>query len=269
MPRLLPVLVAPAVAAALLLAGCSGDDGGDGGTDNTAGLGPREILDASAEALAGAGPYRIELQGTVEAGEALAPSELLSGPLEVEGEGSVVPGTGFELDAGIDAGLPLDATIVRTPEGLFISFFTNDLKVPATEEQLAALDPGGLATSLPDLIDDPQVTGQEEVDGVGAVRIEGTIDQAQARAGIEGALSALGGDADQALSTLQGGTVSVLIGTSDLLPRRIDITLGTPGTPPSADLEVGLSDFGADLEVVAPADATPLDATDLGGLLGG
>lgn len=270
MRRLLPAIAAPTVAAALLLAGCSGGDDGGGGVDNTAGLGPREILDASAEALADAGPYRIELDGTVEAGEALAPSELLSGPLEVDGEGSVVPGTGFQLDVGVDAGLPLEATVVRTPEGLFVSFFTNDVKVPATDAEIAALDPGGLATGLPELIDDPAVAGREEVDGVEAVRIEGTIDPSQAREGIGRALAVVGGgDADQVARTLQAGRVSVLVGTTDLLPRRIDLALGTAGTPPSLDLEVGLSDFGADLEVDAPADATPLDADDLGGLLGG
>ena len=122
--------------------------------------------------------------------------------------------------------------------------------------------------SYPDLVQDPEETGREEIDGVGVVRIEGTIDEERARAGIGDALDAVG--VSGADVPLGDGRVAVLVGVEDLLPRRVEVAVGdVSGEDPAVDLALSPSDFGADLEVVAPDDPQPLGSSGLGGLLGG
>lgn len=263
MRRLLTLAAASLLAVAIALAAGCGDDAPD--VDNTVDLTPEQVLERSAEALADAGPYRIGVEGAVNGGDA-APG--LGGALDVEGEGVVVPGRGFSVDVGIDAGLPVEATVTGVDGELYVRLLGRDLALGVPAAQAEALDPARLVRAIPGLIEDPVETGREEVDGVDTVRIEGSIDAERAQAGVGEALGALGaGDAGVALDD---GRVAVLVGVEDLLPRRLEIDVGDVAADgPAVDLALSPSDFGAELTVEAPEDAQPLGAGGLGGILGG
>jgi hypothetical protein len=263
--RRLPVLAAaPLIAGALALAaGCGGDDAPD--ADNTVDLTPEQVLERSADALADAGPYRVALDGAVNGG-GVAPG--LGGALDVEGEGVVVPGQGFSIDVGVDAGLPVEVTVTGVGGEVYVSLLGRDVALGVPADQADAVDPGRLVQALPDLVEDPVETGREEADGVDVVRIEGAIDADRARTGLGEALAALG--AGGAEVPLDDGRVAVLVGVEDLLPRRVEIDAGDlAGEDPALDVALSTSDFGADLQVSPPDDARPLGSGGLGGLLGG
>lgn len=262
-PTVTPVVLA--VGSIALIAGCGGDGGG--GADNTEGLDPGAVLTRSADALAAAGPYRIALEGTVLAGD-LAPSGFLAGALAVDGEGVVVPPTGFSVDVGVDAGLPVEVNLTRVDDALFAGVLGRDLDLGLPPAQVAQLDPGSIIAELPVLVENPVEAGREEFDGVQVVRIEGALDAQRAQAALDQALTALG---PAGAVAVEGGRVSVLVGVEDLLPRRVELAVGDVGADdgPALDVTVDPSDFGADLRVTPPDDPQPLGAGGLGGLLGG
>ncbi len=256
------------VGSIVLIAGCGGGgDGGGGGSDNTEGLAPAAILGESAEALAEAGPYRIGLEGTVLAGD-LAPSSFLSGALGIDGEGVVVPPTGFSVDVGVDAGLPVEVNLTRVDDALYAGVLGRDLDLGLAPAQVAQLDPGSIITELPALVEDPVEAGREELDGVRVVRIEGVLTAERAQAALAPVLGAFGPAEDVAV---EDGRVSILVGVDDLLPRRVRLAVGDVDADdgPAIDVAVDPSDFGADLTVTPPDDPQPLGAGGLGGLLGG
>jgi hypothetical protein len=66
------------------------------------------------------------------------------------------------------------------------------------------------------------------------------------------------------------------VGTEDLLPRRVRLTLDADGRRLAdgvgaidLDLRADLSAFGEPVDIVAPADAQELDLDRLGSLVGG
>jgi hypothetical protein len=273
---LLGPLVALAVAAALV-AGCGGDGDGE---DRAQGLPPAELLAQSADAAEAAGPFRIalEVMGEIDLADASAApgGELLSGPLDLSGEGPVDPPDRASIDASIElSGLPLQVNITRVGDEVFVGALGQDFRLDLPPEQVALLDFGSLYPTLVAWTASPAEDGREEVDGTETVKVAGEVDPAAALASLA---PLLGGEAPtpaRARAALREGTVEFWIGTEDLLPRRVHLVLSADGGvvegvgPVSVDLTANMSAWGEPVDIAAPANPRDLDADQLGGLFGG
>jgi hypothetical protein len=273
---ILPPLVVLALAAGLL-SGC----GGDGGEDRSQGLMPAELLDQSAQAAQEAGPFRIALEvtGQVDVADASAApgGELLSGPLDISGEGPVEPPDRASIDASIElSGLPLQINITRVGDEVFVGALGQDFRVDLPPEQVALLDFGSLYPTLVDWIATPAEDGREEIDGTETVKVTGEIDPARALADLAPLLGGEAPSAARARQAVREGTVEAWIGTEDLLPRRVHLVLEADAArivegvrQVSIDLTADMSAWGEPVDIAAPANPRELDPDQLGGLFGG
>lgn len=276
--RLAASLLALALAAALL-AGCGG--GGDGGEDRAQGLAPAELLAQSADAAQAAGPFRIALELTGDIGltdpTAIPGGNLLSGPLDVSGEGPVDPPDKASIDASLElSGLPLQINITRVGDDVFVGALGQDFRVALPAAQVALLDFGSLYPTLVDWTVDPTEEGREEIDGTPVVKIAGQVDAERAVGSLAPTLGGQAPPAAQARQALREGRVEFWVGTEDLLPRRIHLVVeGDFGRVAEGvgqvaiDLTANLSAWGEPVDIVAPANPRDLDTDQLGGLFGG
>lgn len=112
-----------------LVAGC----GGGGGEDLTKGLSPAELLSRSADAAAGADSFRIALEATGQIALTDAPAgaaALLNGPLELSGEGPVVPPDRASIDTSLRiSGIPLQVNLTRVGDDVFLGALGQDYHV--------------------------------------------------------------------------------------------------------------------------------------------
>lgn len=274
---LLAALVALAVA---LTAACGG---GGGGQDVTQGLTPAQILEKSAAAAADAGPFRIAfaLKGTLDVTQPGAlPSglgRLLTGPVDVSGEGPVDPPDAASVDVAAKvSGIGLQVNVTRVGDNVYVGILGRDFKLDVPAAQVGLLDFGDLYPTLVSWTTRPQEAGREEIDGTSVVKVTGTLDPAKALADLGPALGASGRVTPaQARRAVQQGTAEFWVGTEDLRPRRVHVVLKGDGTGVvdgvgaiDVDLTADFTNWGERVDIPEPRDAQPLDPNGLGGVLG-
>jgi hypothetical protein len=270
-------LVLPAVVALALIAGCGGDDV----QDRTRGLSAAELLEQSADAARDLDSFRISLdaEGGIDLRGAtgLPGANLLDGPLEVSAEGPVAPPDRASLDASIRvSGLPLQLNVTRVEDEVFVGALGQDFRLAIPPEQVSMLDLGGLYPALAGWTTDPVRVGEEEVGGVPTVRVAGDVHARRALSDLAPLLGGSAPSAADARAALRRGRVESWIGTEDLLPRRVRLTLRADGSrvargvgEVALDMTVLLSAFDEPVEIVPPESPRTLDPGQLGALFGG
>lgn len=277
-PRSIVGIVLAVAISVGLAAGCGGGDGG--GEDRAQGLTPAELLRQSADAAAAADSFRIALDVTGEIALTDPPpgaAGLLNGPLELSGEGPVVPPDRASIDTSARvSGVPLQVNLTRVGDDVFLGALGQDFRVALPPEQVALLDFGALYPTLVDWTTDPAEAGREDIDGTSTVKVTGTVDPEKALADLAPVLGVDEVDPAEARAAVRTGTVEAWIGTEDLLPRRVHLVLDADGSGISPtvgavdiDLTADLSAFGEAVDITAPADARELELNDLGSLIGG
>lgn len=280
MPR--PVrraMLALIVVAAILAAAACG--GGGGGVDMTKGLTPQQVLDRSAQAARQLTSFKISLAAkgradiAASAGLPAGTGRLLNGPLDISGEGPVAPPDKASIDARIVvSGLPVQANVTRVGNGVYLNALGQDFSIPVSARTLRALDFGDLYPTLASWVTAPRETGREDVNGAPTIKLTGTVDASRAAAALSstGLVKAPPAALARALKT---GTAEIWVGTEDLRPRRVHLVLAGDGTgvvtgvgPLDIDLTANWSAFNEPVDVHAPANAQPFNASGLGGLLG-
>lgn len=266
--------------AVLALAAACGGGGGDDGEDRASGLSPAELLQQSSDAARALESFRAEvaLTGTVGLADSgsVPGGALLNGPIEISGEGPVDPPDAASLDLELaTAGPRLQLNITRSGDKLYAGLLGQDYELPVSAAQAGLLDLGALYPTLASWTVDPAAGGEEEIDGTGTTRIDGTIDPAKALAGLAPLLGADAPTAAQAREMLKEGTVQYWVGTSDLKPRRVHLVLKAEGGDVvhalrdiDLDLTVTLTDLDEPVNIEPPTNARPLDLDGLGGFLG-
>ena len=277
--RRLTLLAALVLATVLLVAACGGDGGG--GEDVTADLAPAEILTQSVDKAAALESFRIafEAKGRVDISDAsaLPGGNLLSGPLDVSGEGPVQPPDRASIDARVGlSGPTLQGNLTRVGGEVFVGILGQDFRVELPAEQVALLDFGALYPTLVRWTINPAEAARETIDGTDTVKITGAIDPAIALSDLAPLLQTENVTPAQARAAFEQGTLEAWIGTADLLPRRLHLVLKADGARLDAgvgavdiDLTADLSAFDEPVDIQAPRDARPLDLDQLGSLTGG
>ena len=276
--------------AALAIAACGGDDGGDED--------PAAVLDATFtnEETVDSGRFDLSLDVTTEGGEAAGSfNASLGGPFTGEGEGFPQ----FDLDAEVELDSSVqdfsgDIGLTATGDSAFVSFQGNEYELPAdafneftsTYEQLQQTqgsegeEGGNLLSSLgidpTGWLTDLENEGDEDVDGTETVKITGQADVPKLvedlRAIAERAPEAIGpvtpkelGELDQLTDVVESAEFSFYSGTDDDLLRKIDGNIelnpsDAEGAPEavSVDFSLTLSEINEPQEISAPADAQPL-----------
>ncbi|HMM49547.1 MAG TPA: hypothetical protein PKE32_08070 [Miltoncostaeaceae bacterium] len=247
-----------------LLTGCGGDSSSP--PDRTANMSPREILAASADAYRDLGAFRGEFTLTGNASLGPRVDRRLGGAIDVKGEGLVRPPSQTAVDLsvkGADWPIRVQAGLTRDGDRVALSAMGKDVGLEIDRRTLAFLDFAGAYPELTRWIARPTVAPGETIDGSTTVLSRGEIDRRRVRT----ALAPLLGEASDARA-LAGftGQIHLTIGTADLLPRAVELTLRAPaahpGAAPSAVTFTGeLRDFNTDDRVVMPeVDRTvPLD----------
>jgi hypothetical protein len=276
--RRLAALALIVVAAVALLAACGGDGGGE---DRAQGLSPAELLSRSADAAEALESFRIalEVDGQIALSErAEVPGgQLLSGPLDISGEGPVAPPDRASIDARIEvSGLPLQVNITRVGDEVFVGALGQDFRLGLPAEQVALLDFGALYPTLVAWTTDPAEAGREEIEGTETVKVTGAVDAERALADLSPLLGADAPSRADARAALREGTVEAWIGTEDLLPRRVHLVLDADGSRVAEgvgaveiDLTADMSAFDEPVDIQAPENPQTLDPEQLGGLIGG
>jgi hypothetical protein len=276
--------------AALAIAACGGDDGGDED--------PAEVLDAtfSNEETIDSGRFEVSLDVSTEGGEDAGSFDAtLGGPFTSEAEGFPQ----FDIDAEVELDSSIqdfsgDIGLTSTGDSAFVSFQGNDYELPAdavqeftsTYEQLQQTqgsegeEGGNLLSSLginpTGWLTDLENEGDEDVDGTETVKITGQADVPKLiedlRTIVERAPDAVGPvtprelrDLDELTDLVESAEFSFYSGSDDDLLRRVDasIELSPPdaeGAPDSVsvDFSLTLSEINESQEISAPADAQPL-----------
>ena len=276
-----------AVIAAVTLAAC----GGGGSTDQTKGLSPAQILQrarANAEAL---DSYRAgltaEVQVTGSAGLLSGPArQLLGNRLKVNGQANVSRDPdAMSLDFAIE-GLPFQGNATKIGGKLYLSVLGNDLELTIPPDQLALIRSVELAPTLVGWIRSPREVGRESIDGTKTVHLEGTLDADAVVNDVTGLLrrfpALVPSQAEietarrQIHSALRKNTAEVWVGTGDLRPHRVRVTLALAGrlavlpgiSAASLDLTADLSRFDEPVQITAPANPRPVSPSELLGVLG-
>jgi hypothetical protein len=270
------VLTASLAALALasgLAAGCGG-----GETDATAGLSPTQILERSRRAAEATGSYVVTIEGSSTAALRAGArpgglAALLAGPVRLSGEGRIRRGA-MALDAEVTAGgLPVQASLTLIDDGLYLSLLGRSFRLQTPPGRVAAIEPARLASALLGWVASPREVTREKVDGTRTVHLRGEVDPA-ALGDIGGIVALLTGhEGGRATAKLRAGTIDVWVGTADLLPRRVRVSLVASGIDPlpavrrlTLDATVGFRDYGAEVRIEAPAGAQPVRPEDLGAL---
>ncbi len=256
-----------------------------GGTDATQGMTAEQVLTESAKRTEALTSYRfaIDVKAKAELDAAGALGDILSGPLDITGEGAAKDPGDFTFDVTVTLGPgPIQANITKVGGALYASLLGQAIKLDVDAAVVKALDATKLAPALAGWIKDPVLVGTEEVDGVPVVHIRGTVDE-KALADDAGALLT-GIDAGGAVTAAAAGgdqlevaTVDIWVGQEDLLLHRVhaglvskDALAAVPGLKSiDLDLTATLSGFDAPVDITAPAGARTVDLASITGLLGG
>ena len=288
MRRPLALAVPLAAVAAIALAGCgdSGSPSADQGMSAT-----QMIAEASAKTEAQQS-YHVALSVK---GDATAAKDALGGqvgavlsqPIDISGEGTVQKPGKASLDLSLQlAGSPLQLNVTKVGAGLYVSALGQAFELTLPPRTATKANVGALPSTLANWIADPQVVGQEDVDGVSMTHITGGIDTQRFADDVTDLVRSTG-DATgssavspQEVATIRKAvaedTVDIWIGTDDMLFRRTTVHLkldDSPATDASVrgirlDLDATLSDFGTTQQVTPPAGARKIGLGDAVGALG-
>lgn len=282
-----------ACAAALGIVGIAGC-GGSGGADLTKDRTPDQILKDAQGAAAGQTQFRVTVEGSakgvVSTRSARTPAILirtLGGGIRANGQGTV---------NGDDATLDFDASLASLPSvqgnvtkvggRVFVGLLGSDYRIALPEDRVREAHPALLPSGLLTWITSPRVEGRETVDGTETVRMTGQVD-----------LDVVSRDALNVLSRIETGavrpedirrsipelrrgltrrSVEMWIGTRDLLPRRVVVTLGLRGritafpeiSRADVTFDTRFDDYGKSVTITEPATDRTLDLDSLGSILG-
>lgn len=287
--------------AALLVGACGADSGsGESGSDADA----RQVLEEAFAKHIESGTVAIEFSGEFDGpkDETASVSFELGGPFASNGDDKLpsvdwdIAGS-FELDAEKDESGSIEAGITLLPDNIFVDYGGQTYEVgEELVEQLvgAALDqrkdePEDLAdfgVDGVDLLEDPEVTDGEMIDGVATRKVSGPADaeaiveafnkiaenpavKSQLPPGAE--LPTLGSEVtEQVDEAIESSAVEVSAGEDDGILRRIGLSLdvklpekladeGDELEAGKLDLTVTFTDVGERPEISAPEGAKPLD----------
>ena len=297
-----PVLIL----AALALAACGGDDGGESSAD------PQQVLEAtfSGDKNVNSGVVQISLNASAKGGDRAGDFELsFGGPFESEGD--KFPSFDFDLAAsgsGGDQDVDFKAGLISSGDKGFVSYKDTNYAVADKtfnqitsqyESQAGKQDPDQAKSLLSTLGIKPvewlkgvENDGTEEVEGTETVHISGQADVGLFVDDLQKLLKRVGnqipgGRAPSAQSlgrleeSIKTADFDIYSGADDDILRRLDAALviepseGTDAQFDSLNLDFSLtlSELNEDQTIEAPKDAKPLNELlqqfGAGALLGG
>jgi hypothetical protein len=269
------------VAVPLVAAGCGG-----GGTDATQGMTAEQVLTKAAANTEALTSYRfgIDLKATAKVDGGGALGDILRNPIDISGEGAAKKPGDFTLDVTANIGPgPIQANITKVGGELYASVLGQAVKIDLPAQAVKSLDATRLAPAIADWIENPEIVGSEDIDGVPVVHIRGTADEKALAEGIGGLAGGLGADdlvqpgATGAGSDLETGVIDVWVDQEQMIIRRAsadvlseDALAAAPSVKAlDLDLTASLSDFNAPVEVTAPTGARTVSLDQITGLLGG
>lgn len=300
------ILLAGALLAALVVAGCGGSD--DGGTSVSGDTDAQQVLDT---ALGGNGDSIdsgvLDLSATLgsEGGSGTQADATVTGPFQSNGEGEL-PSLDFDVTAGAAVGGPkisFEGGVVLTPDGLFIGYNGTDYAIDeptfeqikqgyadAAQQRQDQTDGG----SLSDLGIDPgswltdvSNEGEEDLEGTQVVHITGTADVAKIVADLTSVAQQSGqsqqldsASLKQLGDAVQDASIDVYATADDGSLRELDLNFGIADVAGTGGAEMvavkfGIADPNTSQEVTPPTDAKPIAelvgqlsgvASSLGGL---
>lgn len=269
------------VAVPLVAAGCGG-----GGTDATQGMTAEQVLTKAAANTEALTSYRfgIDVKATAKVDGGGALGDVLRNPIDISGEGAAKKPGDFTLDVTANIGPgPIQANITKVGGGLYASVLGQAVKIDLPAQAVRSLDATRLAPAIADWIENPEIVGSEDIDGVPVVHIRGTADEKALAEGIGGLAGGLGADdlvqpgATGAGSDLETGVIDVWVDQEQMIIRRASADVLSEDALAAApsikaldlDLTASLSDFNAPVEVTAPTGARTVSLDQITGLLGG
>jgi hypothetical protein len=277
------VAAALALVATLGVVSCGG-----GPTDRTTGLSAPQILERARAEAAALTSYRAGISATLQvsaAPGALPPAarNLLGRRLEISGQAAVRRPDALSLDFAV-AGLPFQGNVTKLDGKLYVSVLGNDLQLSTPPEQLALIRPAELAPALVRWVANPREVGRESLDGARTVHLQGSLDagavvddvaallrQVPGLVGGAPSAAAVATARRQIRSALRQGRADVWVGTADLRPHRVQVTLALRGplavlpelSAASLDLVADLSRFDEPVEITAPANPRTVTPEEL------
>ncbi len=284
MARHLALLILVAAVAGIALAGCGG-----GASSATDGLSAQQVLTQASAKTDQQSSYHVALTATLSAD--VQPGALggqvgtlLTQPISISGEGTVQKPGQITVDLSIKlATTPLQVNITKIGDHLYLSVLGQAIELTLPKGAVGSVDPSALPSSLAGWIANPKIVGNEDVDGVPTVHIQGQVDPEAVindistlanSAGASGATAS--STAAQAQTALQHGVVDVWVGTDDLLiyGANADVAFkgkvdAVPGVNALAlTFTMRLSAFGTQVDITAPAGARKINLGEASSLLG-
>ncbi|NBP86849.1 MAG: hypothetical protein EBU54_17375, partial [Mycobacteriaceae bacterium] len=172
MKRPLLLTITAAGLAAITFAGCGGDS-----SSAQSGQSAEQILTEASAKTDQQTSYHVALTAKVDAdvqkgalgGQA---DGLLAQPLDISGEGTVQkPGDiSFDLSTKV-ATSPVQINVTKVGDGLYVSVLGQSLEIPLPKGSVKAIDPTGLPSSIAGWVKNPQVVGDEDLNGTPTVHI--------------------------------------------------------------------------------------------------
>ncbi len=284
------LVLALALAAALTIAACGGDSGGDED--------PQEVLDATFnnEAQIDSGVFDVSFDLTAEGGDNEGTFQAsLGGPFESGGDGAV-PKFDITAEADLDSStqdFSGSAGLVSSGDSAFVNFQDTDYEVPAelfqqfqsSFEQAQAQseqqgNEGNFLSSIgvnpSDWLTDLSNEGNEDVEGTDTIHISGQADVPKLVEDIRTIAERVPQAADQVtpaqLSQLdeltdiiKSAEFDIYTGADDDILRKLEANLevdppATSGAPESVTVgfSVTISELNEPQEIAAPTGAQPL-----------
>ncbi len=284
MTRYLALFIPVVAVAGIALAGCGG-----GASSATDGLSAQQVLTQASAKTDQQSSYRVALTATLSAD--VQPGALggqvgtlLTQPISISGEGTVQKPGQITVDLSIKlATTPLQVNITKIGDHLYLSVLGQAIELTLPKGVVGSIDPSALPSSLAGWIANPKIVGNEDVDGVPTVHIQGQVDPEAVTNDISTLANSAGASGATASSTaaqvrtaLQHGVVDVWVGTDDLLiyGANADVALkgkvdALPGVNALAfTLTMRLSAFGTQVDITAPVGARKINLGQVSSLLG-
>jgi hypothetical protein len=256
-----------AAAAAILAALLTATAGCGDGEPETPDESPAELLRAAAANPVASGEAEVDLALELDG------DSLLAGPADVSGGGPFERGEGalprFALEGDAEvAGFGIEGAVISTGDDAFVDFFGELYRVGP--ERIAEIErrlggSGGLGLDVAGWIAEPSYGEIESVAGADAQEVSGTL-RTEAAAAELAALAEAVGAPPLVAAIAEGadeGTAEAWIAFEDTTVRRLRVRFPFAVPPPlltatrgvsggTVDLEVEVSDVGADVEIEPP-----------------
>jgi hypothetical protein len=276
-------LIAATALAALALAACGGDDGGDED--------PQEVLEATFnnDQQVDSGVIDLTFDLAAEGEQPGEMSATLTGPFQDQ-EGGF---SQFDIDAEVSfsseqGDFSGSGGLVSTGDRAFVNFQGTDYEVPAqafqqfaqtfTQLQQQNEEQADQAEGTQQLIDsfgELSNEGNEDVDGTETTHISGDLDitkftdsirtqleeQQGTNAVPQAQLEQLQSSLDQLTESVKNASLDVYSGNEDDILRKLDLSFdveSAEGDTLTADFSLSLSDVNQPQEIAGPGSAQPL-----------